>query len=61
MLNIQDSNTFFLGGYYEEGDPTRLKLSFPRQSRKEAAQDAAGSAEPHQVVVEVEIFSVEKP
>lgn len=61
-LNIQDSNTLFAGGYYEEGDPTRLKLSFLRQTQREARNDACSSAEPpeHLVVVEFEVFSVDK-
>ena len=61
-LNIQDNSTLFAGGYYEQGDPHMLKLSFLRQSRQDAVNDANQSGEPaeHRVVVEMEITSLDR-
>ena len=61
-MNINDSPTLYCGGYFEQGDPDKLRLLVPRQTETEAERDAAHTAEPAEwrVVVELEIVALER-
>jgi len=59
-MNIQDNNTMYAGGYYEQGDPTRLRLGRLHQAEIDAEIEAHQFAEPNMVVVQLEVVAVER-